>query len=221
MDLKEFKKVQNRLARRVSLKDGFGGIECIAGVDLAFRGRTAYCAAVVLDYDTLEPVEELVKVSKVSFPYVPTFLSFREADAIIDVHRQLKKRPDVTLIDGHGIAHPRGVGIASHVGVLLDRPTIGVAKNPLFGEVAGTPSPGKAVPLLSGKRLLGYALVTKPGTRPIYISPGNLVSQRSALETVRHCLLKHKLPEPSRLAHELANLAKEGIRYPGYGAVVR
>ncbi len=212
MNLEELKGVQQKLAEKVVLKDGFDSVKHVAGADLAFKGDTAYCAAVVLDYETLETVEEKVRISRISFPYIPTFLSFREADAIIDVLEHLNTRPDVTLIDGHGIAHPRGIGIASHVGVLLDRPTIGVAKRALFGEMEGKPSLGKPAPIYSDKRLLGYALITKPGTRPIYISPGHLVSQDSALEIVRRCLVKHKLPEPSRLAHEIANLAKKKER---------
>ena len=204
--MREFIEVQEDLARRVVLEDRFEGLERVAGVDLAYLGSRVFCAAVVLDYESLKIVEKRHMETKVSFPYVPTLLAFREAEPIIEAVKHLHF--DVLMLDGHGIAHPRGLGIASHVGVLLDIPVIGVAKRILCGEVEGEIETGKPVPLIYKGRQVGYAYRPKDGINPIYISPGHRVSLASSLKIVRHCIKGHKLPEPTRLAHTLAKSEK-------------
>lgn len=204
MDLNKLIAVQNKLAREVILEDRFGKIEKIAGCDVAYDGGRAFSAAVVLDYTSLEVIEESVAQSRATFPYVPTFLAFREMKPIIKAIEGLKNKFDALLLDGHGMAHPRSLGIASHLGVVLNIPTIGVAKSLLCGEVVGKIQPDKPAQIFYNGRHVGYALQTKKNTAPLYISPGTGVSLDSSLRIVAHCIKKHKLPEPIRLAHNLA-----------------
>ncbi len=211
MDSDKLIAIQNKLAGKVVLEDGFEKIKKVAGGDVAYGGDRAFSAAVVLDYAALEIVEKSVAESKVAFPYVPTFLAFREMRPLMKAIEGLKNKFDVLLLDGQGIAHPRSLGIASHLGVVLDIPTIGVAKSLLCGEVIGKPN--KPAQIFYNKKQVGYALQTKSGTSPIYVSPGNKVSLDSALKIVAHCIKKHKLPEPIRLAHNLAH-AREKVKYP-------
>lgn len=200
--MREFIKIQENLAKKVVLRDGFYKLKRVAGSDLAFHGTRLFCASVALDYNSLEILEKRFIEAKVSFPYVPTFLAFREAAPIIEAVKKLKF--DVLMLDGHGIAHPRRIGIASHVGVQLNVPTIGVAKRILCGEVEEKLVTGEPAPLVYKSEQVGYAYRSKDGTNPIYISPGHKVSLESSLKIVLHCIRKHKLPEPTRLAHMLA-----------------
>lgn len=195
--------IQKKLAKKVTLVDAFKKVESVAGCDVAYAGEDAYCAVVVLD-SALNLIERKVTKTKVSFPYIPTFLAFREAAPILKTLKKVKHDFDVLLVDGQGIAHPRGVGIASHIGVLLDVPTIGVAKRRLCGSVRGKVKLNKPCPLLFEGRQVGYAIQTKKNTNAIYISPGHKVSLKSSLQIVRRCIKSHKLPEPLRIAHELA-----------------
>lgn len=196
--------IQNKLARKVILEDRFEEIEKIAGCDVAYDEDRALSASVVLDYDALEVIEESVAESRVTFPYIPTFLAFREMKPLMKAIERLKNKFDVLLLDGQGIAHPRSLGIASHLGVVLDIPTIGVAKRLLCGELRGKVQPNKPAQIFYNGKHVGYALQTKSSASPIYISPGSKVSLASALKIVAHCIKKHKLPEPIRLAHNLA-----------------
>jgi len=203
---------QRHLATKLILRDGFGKVDTVAGVDQAFYESKIISALVICSGKTLEPVEKIHSLSKLTFPYIPTFLSFREAPAILDAWKKLNNKPDVTLVDGQGIAHPRGIGLASHVGVLLDVPTIGVAKSWLFGEFKKTSGVNKPEKLKLGNKQIGWVLRTKAGCNPIFISPGNKVSIRSSLYIVKKCILEHKLPEPTRLAHLHANAIKESLK---------
>lgn len=141
---------------------------------------------------------------KVEFPYIPTLLSFREADPIDKVFRQLKRRPDVLMVEGHGIAHPYGCGLASHVGVILKIPTIGVAKKLLCGEQAEYK--GCQAPIYFCGKLVGAALITRLGCKPIYVSVGNMITIKQSIFVVYHCIRGQRMPEPLRLAHLLTRL---------------
>lgn len=206
MRLEKLIAVQEELAKKVVLRDEFEEIKSVAGVDMAYRGSEAYCAAVVLDYDSMAPVEEKVVKTKVDFPYVPTFLAFRELAPIKKALRALRSDFQIVLVDGHGIAHPRGIGIASHLGVTLSLAAIGVAKSLLCGDVKSAQN--KLSPVIYNNRKVGFAL--KTDFKPIYISPGHRVSLKSSLKIVKRCLRNHRLPEPTRLAHILAARAKAG-----------
>ncbi len=151
----------------------------------------------------------------IKFPYVPTFLSFREAEPIVETFSSLRKKPEVLLVDGHGIAHPREIGLASHVGVLLETPTIGVAKKILVGEYNRHEDVGGASKILHKGRTVGFALNSRRNSKPIFVSPGHLVSLEKSLEVVKKCIKGHRLPEPLRLAHELSSKAKHLPRSSG------
>ena len=186
-------------------------ISYIGGLDVHFPSRdTARAVAVVMTFPELEPVETCVKESRVNFPYVPGLLSFREIPALLMAIDELKIKPDVFLCDGQGIAHPRGVGLASHLGLVIDSPTIGCAKSPLYGsfkepaEVKGSKSP-----ITDEKgNTIGYVLRTRTGVNPVYVSIGHLIDLRTAVKIVLECSPKYRIPEPLRLAHHLAGEKK-------------
>lgn len=209
MRLEKLIALQNELAKKVVLRDEFRRIKRVAGVDLAYHENFAYCAAVVFDYISMTPVEEKIVKAKIDFPYISTFLAFRELAPIQKALRALKTDFQIVLVDGHGIAHPRNIGIASHLGVVSNLATIGVAKSLLCGEV--NESSSKPMPILYHGRVVGYALRTK-SSKPIYVSPGNKVSLRSCVEIVQRCMRSYRLPEPTRFAHILAARARAGIR---------
>ncbi|OYT56548.1 MAG: endonuclease V [Candidatus Aenigmarchaeota archaeon ex4484_14] len=207
-ELDKLVKKQKELAKKVIIEDRFdmASINYIAGIDQAFPDKdTIISGIVVLDYKTLQPVEKIHIRTKVTFPYIPGFLSFREGPAIIKAYKKLKLRPDILMIDANGILHPRRIGLASHVGVLLNRPTIGVAKSLLCGEQKGDH-------IVMNDEKIGYRLVSKIGCKPIFISSGHMVSLESSVVIVKHCLAGYRLPEPTRLAHKYVNEVKNKLR---------
>lgn len=211
MDLGRLIEEQKKLSKEVSLRNGFRTIERVAGFDLAFSGNSIFCAGVVIDYETLDVIEKKIVRTKEIFPYIPTFLSYREFPAILKTYMRLRNRPDVLFLDGQGICHPRGLGLASHIGVFLNKPTIGTAKSRLCGDFR-EPKPGKPSKLFFGKKHVGWVFMDK--YKPIFISPGHGVSVRNSLDIVMKCMKKHRVPEPLRLAHLYAEEAKRkyGIR---------
>jgi len=203
MDLEKLNKEQISLAGKVSLKDSFEELSSIAGCDQLVIGNEIYSCVVVCEYKTMAVIEKSYASRKVEFPYVPGFLAYREAPVIIDAFSKLKKKPDLMLVDGNGILHPRKFGIASHLGVVLNIVTIGVAKKLLIGRVEEDKI------FVSGE-LRGMKLETKTAANPIYISPGNKISVQKAFEIAKSCLRPpHKLPEPIHLAHKFVNRIKK------------
>jgi deoxyribonuclease V len=206
----EARRVQQALADQVTCADDFGTIRTVAGVDLAYPRTatgvvTGRAAVVVLAFPGLEVVEEHVITRPVTFPYIPGLLSFREAPIALAALQQLRAQPDVLLVDGHGIAHPRRFGIASHLGVLLDLPTIGCAKSILVGRAGELGAlPGETTPLLDGDEVIGTVLRTRARSRPLYVSPGHRISVETAASLVMRCTRGYRLPEPTRLADRLA-----------------
>jgi deoxyribonuclease V len=172
-----------------------------------------YAAALILNFSDLQVTERAFTAEKQSFPYVPGFLGFREAPALINAYQQLKIKPDILFVDGHGISHPRRLGIASQIGVLLDIPTIGVAKSILVGKPAAPLSeePGNQTPLLWKKQTIGMFLRTKKRSNPLIISSGHKISLERAIEIVKACLRGYRLPEPTRQAHLAANAFRKGL----------
>ena len=207
------RRIQEELRKRVILKDSVpGDIKIVAGTDVAFRGDLAVSCCVVVDYMTLEPLEIKTAISHVTFPYIPTFLSFREAKPILKAISQLESEPDVIMFDGQGIAHPLRLGIASHVGVLLDKPTIGVAKSRLVGSYESVPDKvGDYTLLKDGEDIIGAVLRTKRNCKPLFVSPGHKISLETSIRVVMRTVSGHKLPEPLRLAHQHANMAKSHL----------
>jgi len=206
----EARRVQETLAGQVTLSDDFDTIRTVAGVDLAYPRTatgviTGRAAVVVLAFPGLEVVEEHVVTRPVTFPYIPGLLSFREAPIALAALQQVRVQPDMLFVDGHGIAHPLRFGIASHLGILLDLPTIGIAKSILVGAASNLGElPGDATPLLDGDEPIGTALRTRARSRPIYVSPGHRVSLETAASLVMQCTRGYRLPEPTRLADRLA-----------------
>lgn len=192
--------VQRRIAGLVELEDRFDEIRCIGGVDQAFPNDQIVSGAVALDYSDMTVLERVYSLESVDFPYVPGLLSFREGPSIVHAVEKLERRPDVLMVDGAGYNHPRHAGLATHVGVALDIPTVGVAKNVLVGEAREPTRVGEANELVYEDEVIGYLFLSKERTNPIVVAPGHGVSLESSLEIVRHCLRGYKLPEPTRLA---------------------
>jgi deoxyribonuclease V len=187
-----------------------GSIRLVAGADVSFErsGSEAWAGIVVLRLEDLQVVDRTVVHTSVHFPYVPGLLSFRESPPLLEVWAQLRTKPDVLLCDAHGRAHPRRFGMACHFGLLVNTPTIGCAKSLLCGEVETMSPMGDWFPVHYGAELIGAALCTQPHARPVYVSVGHRVDLPSAIEVVRRCVRKHRIPEPLRLAHELVNRAR-------------
>jgi deoxyribonuclease V len=214
--LEEALALQKALAGKVVVAGSLEGVRRIAALDASHRrGKPLLAVAVLYDLERgplfvgkgAVPEEEL-------FPYVPGFLSFREAPAYLEALKALPERPEALLVDGQGIAHPRGLGIASHLGVHLDLPSVGVAKSLLHGRPEG-PLPqerGSAVRLLSPEgRPMGYAYRSRAEARPLYVSPGHRVGLEEALAFVRALPTRFRLPEPLRLAHLEAGRALKAL----------
>jgi deoxyribonuclease V len=175
-------------------------------VDVGFEdtGNTTRAAVVVLSYPRLELVESAVAQRPTSFPYVPGLLSFRELPALLDAFAKLSAFPDLILCDGQGIAHPRRLGIATHLGLLLDIPSIGVGKTRLWGRYGKVPEGrGAWTPLRDHDEIIGAVLRTRPGIKPLFISPGHRISLETAIRYVMGCVTRYKLPETTRQAHML------------------
>ncbi len=174
----------------------------IVGVDVGFRGDVARAAAVAVRFPDLTPLSQAVAEVPVTFPYIPGLLAFREAPAILAALDRLGLEPHLLMVDGHGISHPRRMGIATHLGVYLDLPSIGCAKSKLWGRYEMPPDePGAWTPLRDGEEVIGAVLRTQAGTSPVFVSIGHRISLENAIATVMACVRGHRLPEPTRLAH--------------------
>lgn len=209
---------QERLRGRVVLEDHFGVIRHVAGADLAFDPSTdvAVAGVIVYRFPELTEVERRSARRKLRFPYVPGLLSFRESPVLLAALARLRTRPDVILIDGHGYAHPRRFGIACHLGVLLDVPTIGCAKSLLVGEHGAVGvAAGSTAPLLDGGERVGMVLRTRHGVRPLYVSTGHRVSLESAVRLVSQCLDGTRIPKPTREADRYVRELRRRQGAPG------
>jgi len=196
-------RIQRDLASRVRLEDDAPEPGTIAGVDV--------------DAATLAPVETVFAVQEPTFPYVPGLLSFREGPVALEAYERLSREPDLLMFDGQGIAHPRGLGLASHLGVLLDKPSVGCAKSRLVGEFKDPKQKRGSMRTLSyERRKVGVVLRTRDGTRPLFVSPGHRVTFETAAARVLGAARAHRLPEPTRLADiEAARAKRERRRLNG------
>jgi deoxyribonuclease V len=186
-------------------------VELIAGADVHFPSKGAVRAAiVVLSYPGLEIVESSLYEGACTFPYIPGLLSFREIPPLLEAWKKLRGKPDCILCDAQGIAHPRGLGAASHFGLALGVPTIGCAKSPLFGAFDEPgPKRGGTSPIKDPKgKTIGLVVRTRDGTRPLYVSVGHLVSLKKAVSLVLFCAKRYRVPEPLRAAHHLAGTGR-------------
>jgi deoxyribonuclease V len=202
----EAQHIQRRLRHQIHVGTYVHDIRYIAGADIAVARteHTVYAGVVVLDYTTLAVLERKGIVTTTDFPYIPGLLSFREAPALLQVFAQLDMTPDVVVFDGQGIAHPRGLGIASHMGLLLDIPTIGCAKSRLIGRYTEPQlTRGAHTPLIGAHgETLGAVLRTRDHTRPVFVSVGHKIELTQAREMLLHCHRGYRIPEPTRLADQ-------------------
>jgi deoxyribonuclease V len=207
-------RVQNELRASLDLTwDKDRSVTTVGGVDVGLSGESARCAIVVIRFPELTPIEGVVAEAPLVFPYIPGLLAFREGPAVLAAWDRLKVKPDLLMFDGQGIAHPRGIGIASHMGLWLERPSIGVAKSRLYGRHGEVGlQRGDRVDLLDNRgNVIGAVLRTRERTNPLYVSPGHLIDVERAAEFVLTCSAGYRLPEPTRWAHKVAG----GEKLPG------
>lgn len=205
------KEIQKELAAKVRLTPFEGTIRHIAGIDVAFpnKGCTTRAAIVVLEYPSLNVVEQVTFEMPTVIPYIPGVLSFREGGVVLKAIAKLKTKVDILMFDGQGIAHPQGLGIASHVGVILNKPSMGVAKSCLIGEYdeLGLNKGAVSDLVINGKES-GYLLRSRTKVKPLFISPGHLITKEQALSLALECCTRFRLPEPTRLADKLSKNLK-------------
>jgi len=213
---REAARIQLRMRERVELADRLPRIRCVAGADLAYdvtRNR-AIAGVVIYKFPEMEEIERVWAESPITFPYVPGLLSFREMPALLKVFRRVRHAPDLIFYDGHGYAHPRRCGIACHLGVLLDRPTIGCAKSLLVGTHGDLPRRAGSWTLLrDGDEILGVVLRTRDAVHPIYVTQGHRISLQTAVKFVFAVLDGYRIPRPTRDADRFVAAVKRG-EYP-------
>lgn len=211
LTLEQMRAMQLELAPRVETEDRFDAIRTIAGLDVAYTDDSAIGAAVLLDAETLEVIAEASAVRVITADYEPGLLSFRELPAVLDALAELPP-PDLIFCDGNGFAHPRRFGLACHLGVLTDVPTLGVAKTRYVGEFE-TPDPaaGSWTPLIHDGEVVGSALRTRDGVRGVFVSIGHRLSLPTARGWVLRCATEARIPQPTRLADQLANRLRREI----------
>lgn len=212
-NLEGLRRIQRETASKVVVEDQFKSpLESVAGVDLAFLEDDGVATCVAMDYPPTKVIETQTLVMPLNFPYIPTFLTFREGPPMIKVISSLRTKVSIFLINGQGIAHPLGCGLASHVGVQSGKPTIGVAASRLVGEYEYEPkNQSEAISLIYDGERVGWVLKSRSGSKPIFVSPGHRVGLDSSLRIVKTCLLGHRLPEPLQMAHLAANREKKKL----------
>jgi deoxyribonuclease V len=218
----EARALQERLRGQVITEDQLGVVHRVAGVDAHYRADHVWAAVVVMTFPDLATVESALIHRPLAFPYVPGLLSFREAPATLEALRQLSERPDLLLVDGHGLAHPRRFGLACHLGVLADVPTIGVAKSRLVGthDEPGIER-GAWSPLIDRGETIGVVLRTRRAVRPVFVSVGHRISLQAAIGFVLRCTSRFRLPGPIRAADRLSrqwSIGNRTVRSPTHDA---
>lgn len=206
------RRTQLRLSKQITFEDKLPeAIKHVAGVDVAYTRDIAIGAVAVLDYASLKLVEAQTALYKTRFPYIPTMLSFRETPPAVFCIKKLKIKPDVFLIDGHGFAHPYRCGFASHLGLVIGKPTIGVAKNVLLHDLRELKVEDDVVLLKHDDEIVGATVTTKHGCKPVYVSVGHMISLETAIKIVKNCTRNSRVPEPILKAHEIAGAEKRKI----------
>jgi len=206
---KEAIALQQELRQRVVMENQLGTVRTVAGVDISTAGERAHAAVVVLRLADLQPLEAVQSDLPLTYPYIPGLLSFREGPSILAAVEQLTIEPDLFLFDGQGLAHPRRLGIAAHMGVILDKPSIGCAKSRLCGEHGQVgPKVGDYCELVDGGEVIGAVLRTRERVKPVFISIGHKVDLQTAIDYTLRCGGGYRLPEPARWAHRVAGGAE-------------
>ena len=207
IDLDELADIQRKIAKLVICEDRIDKLETIAGCDISFsRGEKAFASCVVVDYNSLTPLKEKTIEVRLKFPYIPTFLAFRELEGLLRAVKGLNA--DVYMVGAQGVAHPRRAGLACHLGVVLNRPTLGVAKHRLVGSFEEPPNrKGAYSPLVYEGEVVGAAVRTKENVGLLFVSVGHKLSLKTAIRIAIETTGKHRLPEPLFLAHQFATKA--------------
>ncbi len=211
--------IQNELRGKLQLSKRDFEINTIAAADISLNlySITVYAGIILLSFPELKPIGYSLIKAETRFPYVPGYLAFREVPALYTAWNQMPVKPDVLVVDGHGIAHPRRMGIAAHFGALTGQASIGCAKKILYGKYEEPAiNPGSYTPIKTKDETLGYALRSKSKVKPVFISPGHRLTVEDSLEIMLQCLGKYRIPEPTRLAHELVNKFRKGELQEGY-----
>lgn len=212
-------RLQLEMREKIDLKPLSKDVKTIAGADISFNkfSTTVYAGIVILSYPEMVVQSYSLIAAETTFPYVSGYLAFREVPALMQAWEQLPEKPDVLILDGQGITHPRKMGIASHFGILNNQPTIGCAKSMLFGKFDDLGQEKFSTEPIYGKdELLGFALRTKKAVQPVYISPGNLITIGESLEVMKNCIGNYRIPEPTRIAHDKVNLFRTGKLEAGF-----
>ena len=204
-DYKTLKEVEKRILKAVNVSKELKELGTVAGIDIVFSGRKVFCGAVVLDYQTMNVIEKKSLVSDEPIPYSPSLVAFREGPPAVEIYKLLENKPDAIMVDGFGAIHDKRVGVASYVGVMVNKPTIGVAKEIVFGRADSDNV------LVDGK-IKGKLLITKDYAKPIVITPGHDLDLESSFRIVKHCLKGYKMPLPLHLAHKIAVKLKKKHR---------
>ncbi len=204
--------VQNELRHQVRLTNDFTKLEIVAGVDCSYdvTNNLSYAYVTTMRLDRLQPLETVTAQLPITFPYIPGFLSFREVPVVLHALAQLSALPDLLMVDGQGVAHPRRFGIACHLGVLTNLLAIGVAKSRLIGTAKPLgDSKGSQQPLMDKQERIGTVLRSKDNTNPLFISPGHKLDQDAAVAITFQCLTRYRLPEPTRVADKISKQPRE------------
>ena len=205
MDLDKLRQEQLKLAKKLLFTDHFDKIKMIGGIDYLYTETDVICSIVLLDFKTTKLLEHTSLSEKLTFPYIPGFLSYRAAPVTLKAFEKLKNKPDLLMISGNGLLHPRKIGLASAIGLFLDLPTIGIAKKQLCGEeIDGV--------IYLDKEVIGKKFYTKEKANPIFVSQGHKISLKSTIEIVKEMTKGHKMPEPIHVAHKYGNKAKAGLK---------
>lgn len=216
VSLGEAVQIQKRLAEKIKIVPLSKEPETIAGADIGWIKSSparAFAGVVLMKFPSLRVVGEIIREGEVGFPYVPGLLSFREAPLLLELFKTLSPAPDLVFFDGHGIAHPRRLGLASHLGLFLNCPTVGCAKSKLIGNYTGPAEAKGSFSSLKNSRgqVLGAAVRSRQGCKPIFISAGHLIDLNDAIRWTLHCTTRYRIPEPTRLAHNLVAQYKRGV----------
>jgi deoxyribonuclease V len=215
LSVEEARALQPQLAGKVIVETTFdpGAVQTVAGLDVGLRAGMARAAVVVLAFPSLEPVDYALAEKPLSFPYVPGLLTFREGPSVLAALEQLHTWPDLMIFDGQGLAHPGRIGLAAHLGVLLDQPSIGCAKSRLTGDYT---EPGDEAgawsPLRDGAEMIGAVVRTRTGVKPVFVSIGHRIDLPTAIDLVLRCTTRYRLPETTRCAHRIAGGAELEIQ---------
>jgi len=215
VNYKEAVEIQKRLKKQIILKNSFKNLngKLIAGADVSYDKEIDrfYAGVVVFELQTMQKIEEVTASGKVSFPYIPGLLSFRESPILLRAFSKVKKTPDIIILDAQGIAHPRGIGLASHIGLLLNKPSIGCAKTRLIGEYNNVGKEAGYYSQLTIKgKAVGVVLRTRKNVKPVFVSPGHKIDLATSIDLVLKSCRGYKLPEPTRQAHNLVNKVRKG-----------